>query len=98
MHIHIQSELTTRRTTMTSLKLIQRSNRPLMILSAALLLQTAGSLTAANAGDAQAQARELLSQTAAVRSDALPSNTFRAGGISAAVALDPQGQARQVFL
>jgi hypothetical protein len=82
---------------MTSSKLIKTSNRPLALLSAAFLLQTGGALAAARAGDAQTQARELVSQTAAGPSVAAQSNALPGGGTSAA-ALDPQEQARRVLL
>jgi hypothetical protein len=81
---------------MTSSKLTKTSNRPLVLLSAALLLQTGGALVAARAGDAQAQARELVSQTTAGRSVAAESNPLPDGGTSLAV--DPQEQARRVLL
>ena len=82
---------------MVSSKLAQSTNRPLLLLSAALLLQTGGALTAARAGDAQAQARELLSQTAAGRSIAVQSNALTAEDRSPAD-LDPQAQARRILL
>jgi hypothetical protein len=82
---------------MTSSKLTKTSNRPLVLLSAAFLLQTGGALVAAHAGDAQAQARELVSQTAAGRSVATESNPLPDGGTSLA-AVDPQEQARRVLL
>jgi hypothetical protein len=82
---------------MTSSKLIKTSNRALALLSAAFLLQTGGALTAARAGDAQSQARELLSQTTAGRAVAAQSNTLADGETSPAV-LDPQEQARRVLL
>jgi hypothetical protein len=82
---------------MTSSKLTKTSNRPLLLLSAAFLLQTGGALTAARAGDAQAQARELICQTTSGRSVAAPSKVLPDGGISSA-ALDPQEQARRVIL
>jgi hypothetical protein len=82
---------------MTSSKLIKTSNRPLALLSAALLLQTGGALTEARAGDAQTQARALLSQTTAGRSVAAQSDTL-AGGGSSLPALDPQEQARRILL
>lgn len=82
---------------MVSSKLGQSSHRSLLLLSAALLLQTGGALTAARAGDAQAQARELLSQSAAVRSVAVQSSALTAEDRSPA-ALDPQGQARRILL
>jgi len=82
--------------TMTSSKLIKTSNRSLVLLSAAFLLQTGGALAAARAGDAQTQARELVSQTTAGRPVAAQSNALP-DGISPA-ALDPQEQARRVLL
>jgi hypothetical protein len=82
---------------MTSSKLIKTSNRPLALLAAAFLLQTGGAFTAARAGDAQTQARELLSQTTADRSVAAQSDTLADGDTSLAV-LDPQEQARRVLL
>jgi hypothetical protein len=82
---------------MTSSKLIKTSNRSLVLLSAAFLLQAGGALTAARAGDAQTQARELVSQTTAGRSVAAQSNALPDGGTSLA-ALDPQEQARRVLL
>jgi hypothetical protein len=90
-------EHTTGEIIMTSSKLIKTSNRPLALLSAAFLLQTGGALTAAHAGDAQSQARELLSQTTAGRSAAAQSDTLADGETSPAV-LDPQEQARRVLL
>jgi hypothetical protein len=54
-------------------------------------------LTAARAGDAQAQARELLSQTTAGRSVAAQSDTLADGGTSLP-AVDPQEQARRILL
>ena len=81
---------------MTSSKLIKTSTRPLALLSAAFLLQTGGAVAAARAGDAQTQARELVSQTIGGRSVAAQSNAL-ADGTSLA-ALDPQEQARRVLL
>jgi hypothetical protein len=81
---------------MTSSKLVKTSNRSLLLLSAAFLLQTGGALSAARAADAQTQARELLSQTAAGRSVAAQSNALPDG--TAPAALDPQEQARRVLL
>jgi hypothetical protein len=82
---------------MTSSKLTKTSNRPLALLSAAFLLQTGGALTSARAGDAQTQARELVSQTTADRSVAAQSDTLPGGG-SSLPALDPQEQARRILL
>jgi hypothetical protein len=82
---------------MVSSKLIHPSNRPFVLLSATLLLQTGGALTAARAGDAQAQARELLSQTAAVRSVAVRLSALTAEDRSPAD-LDPQAQARRILM
>jgi hypothetical protein len=70
-YMHAMFELTIGEIIMTSSKLIKTSNRPLVLLSAAFLLQTGGALTAVRAGDAQAQARELISQTTAGRSVAV---------------------------
>jgi hypothetical protein len=95
--MHLMFELTIGEVIMTSSKLTKTSNRPLLLLSAAFLLQTGGALTAARAGDAQAQARELISQTTAGRSVDAPSKVLPDGGISSA-ALDPQEQARRVIL
>ena len=81
---------------MTSSKLIKTSNRSLVLLSAAFLLQAGGALTAARAGDAQTQARELVSPTTAGRSVAAQSNTLPEG--TSLAALDPQEQARRVLL
>ena len=81
---------------MTLSKLIKTSSRPLALLSAAFLLQTGGALTAARAGDAQTQARELLSPTTAGRSVAAQSDTLADGGTSLP-ALDPQEQARRIL-
>jgi hypothetical protein len=81
---------------MTSSKLVKTSNRSLVLLSAAFLMQTGGAL-AARAGDAQTQARELVSQTTGGRSVAAQSNALPGGGTSLA-ALDPQEQARRVLL
>jgi hypothetical protein len=97
IYIHVLFELTTGEIIMTSSKLIKTSNRPLALLSAAFLLQTGGALTAARAGDAQTQARELVSQTTAGRSVAAQSNALPDGGTSLA-AQDPQEQARRVLL
>jgi hypothetical protein len=80
---------------MTLPKLIKTSNRPLALLSAAFLLQTGGALTAARAGDAQSQARELLSQSTA-GSVAAQSDTVPGG--SSLPDLDPQEQARRILL
>jgi hypothetical protein len=96
-YMHVMFELTIGEIIMTSSKLIKTSNRPLVLLSAAFLLQTGGALTAVRAGDAQAQARELISQTNAGRSVAVQSNVLPDGGTSSA-ALDPQEQARRVIL
>lgn len=82
---------------MTSSKLTKTSGRPLVFLSAALLLQTSGALVAARAGDAQTQARELLTQTTGARSAAARFNPVPDGESSLA-ALDPQEQARRVIL
>jgi hypothetical protein len=82
---------------MTSSKLTKTSGRPLVFLSAALLLQTGGALVAAHAGDAQTQARELLTQTTGVRSAAARFNSLPDGESSLA-ARDPQEQARRVIL
>jgi hypothetical protein len=95
--MHFLFELTTGEIIMTSSKLIKTSNRPLALLSAAFLLQAGGALTAARAGDAQMQARELLSQSTAGRSLAAQSDTLPDGETSLA-ALDPQEQARRVLL
>jgi len=95
--MHFLFELTTKEIIMTSSKLIKTSNRPLALLSAAFLLQTGGALGAARAGDAQTQARDLVSQTTAGRSVAAQSNALPDGGTSVA-ALDPQEQARRVLL
>jgi len=82
---------------MTSSKLTKTSGRPLVFLSAALLLQTSGALVAARAGDAQTQARELLTQTTGARSVAAGFNPLPDGESSLATG-DPQEQARQVIL
>ena len=82
---------------MTSSKLTKTSSHPLVFLSAALLLQTGGALVAARAGDAQTQARELLTQTTGARSVAARFNPLPDGETSVA-ARDPQEQARQVIL
>lgn len=82
---------------MTSSKPIKTSNRPLALLSAAFLLQTGGALAADRAGDAQTQARELLSQTIGARSVAAQSKPLADGGTPLA-APDPQEQARRVLL
>jgi hypothetical protein len=82
---------------MTTSSLVKTSNRSLVLLSATFLLQTGGALTAARAGDAQTQARELLSQTTAGRSVAAQSNALPGSGTSLA-ALDPKEQARRVLL
>jgi len=68
-----------------------------MFLSAALLLQTGGALVAARAGDAQTQARELLTQTTGVRSVAARFSPLPDGETSLA-AEDPQEQARRVIV
>jgi hypothetical protein len=95
--MHFLFELTTGEIIMTSSKLIKTSNRRLALLSAAFLLQTGGALAVARAGDAQTQARELVSQTTAGRSVAAQPNALSNGGTSLA-ALDPQEQARRVLL
>lgn len=82
---------------MTSSKLTKTSGRPLVLLSAALLLQTGGALVAARAGDAQTQARELLTQTTGVHSVAAGFSALPDGETSLA-ARDPQEQARGVIL
>jgi hypothetical protein len=82
---------------MTSSKLIDTSNRPLVLLSAAFLLQAGGALAADRASDAQAQARELVSQTIAGRSPAAQSNALPGSGTSLA-SPDPQEQARRLLL
>jgi hypothetical protein len=82
---------------MTSSKFANTSNRPLVLLSAAFLLQTGGALAAAHAGDAQAQARELVSQPTAGRSVAAQSNALPDPETSLP-GLDPQEQARRVLL
>jgi hypothetical protein len=106
MQIHVMSvqthKLTIGEIIMTSSKLIKTSDRktsirPLALLSAALLLQAGGALAAARAGDAQTQARELVSPTTAGRTVAAQSNALPDGGTSLA-ALDPQEQARRVLL
>jgi hypothetical protein len=98
MYIHVLcSKLTIGEIIMTSSKLTKTSNRPFLLLSAAFLLQTGGALVAARAGDAQTQARELVSQTTAGRSAAAESNVLPDGTTSPA-ALDPQEQARRVLL
>jgi hypothetical protein len=97
IYIHFTFELTIGEIILTSSKLTKTSNRPLLLLSAAFLLQTGGAVTAARAGDAQAQARELISQTTAGRSVAAQLNVLPDGGTSPA-ALDPQEQARRVIL
>ncbi|HLZ96308.1 MAG TPA: hypothetical protein VKP66_00085 [Steroidobacteraceae bacterium] len=81
---------------MTQSKSINASNRRLVLLSAALLLQTGGALTAARAGDAQTQARELLSPTQ-TRSVAARSSAVADAGASLA-GVDPQEQARRVLV
>jgi hypothetical protein len=95
--MHFMFELATGEIIMTSSKLTKTSNRPLLLLSAAFLLQTGGALTAARAGDAQAQARELISQSTAGRSVVAQFNVLPDGGTSPD-ALDPQEQARRVIL
>ena len=95
--MHFLFELTTGEIIMTSSKLIKTSNRPLALLSAVFLLQTGGALTVARAGDAQTQARELVSQTTAGRSVAAQSNALPDRGTSLP-GLDPQEQARRVLL
>jgi hypothetical protein len=95
--MHCLFELTTGEIIMTSSKLIKTSNRPLALLAAAFLLQTGGALEAARAGDAQTQARELVSQTTAGPSVAAQSSALPDRGTSVA-ALDPQEQARRVLL
>ena len=82
---------------MTSSKLTKTSGRPLVFLSAALLLQTGGALVAARAGDAQTQARELLTQTTGARSVVARINLLPDGQTSLAAG-DPQEQARRVIL
>jgi hypothetical protein len=82
---------------MTSSKLVKTSNRSLVLLSAAFLLQTGGALAAARAGDAQTQARELLAQTTGARSVAARFKSLPDSETSLA-AWDPQEQARQVIL
>ena len=82
---------------MTSSKLTKTSGRPLVLLSAALLLQAGGALVAARAGDAQTQARELLTQTTGARSVVERFNPLPDGETSLA-ARDPQEQARGVIL
>jgi hypothetical protein len=82
---------------MTSSKLTKTSGRPLLFLSAALLLQTSGALVAARAGDAQTQARELLTQTTGARSVAARFNPLPDGETSLAAG-DPQERARRVIL
>ena len=95
--MHFLFELTIGEIIMNLSKLIKTSNRSLVLLSAALVLQTGGALTVARAGDAQTQARELVSQTTAGRSVAAQPNALSNGGTSPA-ALDPQEQARRVLL
>src|SRR5271165_6979714 len=82
--------------TMTSSTFTKTANRPLMLLSAAFLLQSSGALVAARAGDAQTQARELLSQTTGDRSVAAQIEPHAYGGTSRA-ALGPQEQARRIL-
>jgi hypothetical protein len=82
---------------LTNTKLTKTSNRPLVLMSAALLLQTGGVLVAARAGDAQTQARELLTQTTGAESVAARFNALPDGESSLA-ARDPQEQARRVIL
>lgn len=82
---------------MTSSKLTKTSNRPLVLLSAAFLLQTTGAPAATHAADAQSQARELVSPTTAGRTVAAQSNALSDGGTSLP-ALDPQEQARRILL
>jgi hypothetical protein len=82
---------------MTSSKHTKTSTRPLVLLSAALLLQTGGALVAAHAGDAQTQARELLTQMTGVRPAAARLNSLP-DGESSLPARDPQDQARRVIL
>lgn len=82
---------------MNSAFLTQTANRALVLVSAALLLQTGGALVTARAGDAQAQARQLLAPTTGDRSATGQFNLHVDGGTSLA-ALDPQEQARRVLL
>jgi hypothetical protein len=82
---------------MTSSKLSKASNRRLVLLSAAFLLQTGAALTTARAGDAQTQAREVVSPTIAGRSVAAQSSALPDSATSPA-AQDPQEQARRVIL
>ena len=77
-------------------KLTNTANHPLMLLSAAFLLQTGGALVTARAGDAQTQARELLSQATGDRSATGQIKLHADGG--GVAALDPQEQARRVLL
>jgi hypothetical protein len=90
-------ELTTGEIIMTSSKLTKTSNRPLVLLTAAFLWQTAGALPATHAADAQSQARELVSPTTAGRTVAAQS-TALPNGETSVVALDPQEQARRILL
>jgi len=81
---------------MTSSKSLNSANRPLVLLSAAFLLQAGGSLATAHAGDVQTQARELLSQTTVGRSVAAQANALSDG--TSLAAPDAQEQARRLIL
>jgi hypothetical protein len=82
---------------MTSLNLRKTLSRPLLLLSAAFLLHTNGAGAADREGDAQTQAREVLSGTTAGRSAAAQSSTLPDSDASRP-ALDPQEQARELIL
>lgn len=70
--------------------------RPALLASAALLLNTGAAFAAAHAGDAQAQARQLLAGTAN-RSTALATRVAVPAGASE-LDHDPQEQARRLLL
>jgi hypothetical protein len=81
---------------MTTSILSKLISRPALLASAAILLNTGSALAADHAGDAQAQARELLAG-AANRSAVLATSIAVPTGTSQ-TDLDPQEQARRLIL
>jgi hypothetical protein len=98
IYIDIHFEFITWRIIMISLNLSKSLSRPLLLASAALLLHSGGALAADLAGDAQRQARDLLSGTTASPPTAVAESNVVADGGAYPSALDPQEQARQVIL
>jgi hypothetical protein len=79
-----------------SVRIVKFFNRPLSIISAALLFHVAGAVAADSAGDAQQQARELL--TGRIATESAPLSERRADRSVRPTGTDAQEQARRLLL